>query len=344
MTVSYYLHRPLPAEANEHRAVSRVARLLQRYYGPSKDHYLFVANIEPHDDDRLHQVTQLDGLLLGPELVAILEYKHCFEPVVANEASHLWKCGNDAMLAGSFSNPAFQAENARSAWKVYFQRECFRLFTKTRAYQLKEAWGHLAHFLLFFPLLHPDSELAVAQEDWQRIGDIEQVTDFVQDCKSDRLQLSERECARLVEESLHAQPWDKMTNLMQSVIGYVYIYEPNRPLLREPLYNYDEYTIGRSSSQRYRVQSSLRHISGAHARIEVHDGVVQICDNDSANGTYLNQRRLSRREKLALTPDDLVRLGGRDARACQVWFKPLVPQTGYTSAQTGETEVDTYEP
>jgi pSer/pThr/pTyr-binding forkhead associated (FHA) protein len=54
-----------------------------------------------------------------------------------------------------------------------------------------------------------------------------------------------------------------------------------------------------------------REVSRVHARIEAWDGIFRIMDEGSSNGTYVNGRRVRRKE---LKVGDVLRFGDREFR------------------------------
>lgn len=69
--------------------------------------------------------------------------------------------------------------------------------------------------------------------------------------------------------------------------------------------------IGRSSPDRTiaAALADLDTVSRDHAEIVVHDGQAWVRDAGSANGTYLNGRRLDPDTPVQLTPGDVIGLG-----------------------------------
>ncbi|MCZ7674087.1 MAG: NERD domain-containing protein [Chloroflexi bacterium] len=109
---------------------------------------------------------QLDALLLGPEFVAILEFKNYFAPIQANYLDGKWKAivqnRSQVVAGGGKRNPYLQARHAKKAWQL----------------PLKDiVANHLNAFILFHPYLHPDSKLPPLGQDnyWLRINGVEDI-------------------------------------------------------------------------------------------------------------------------------------------------------------------------
>lgn len=67
-----------------------------------------------------------------------------------------------------------------------------------------------------------------------------------------------------------------------------------------------EIEVGRGRASTVRYHNRL--VSMRHARIRVRDGGFQVCDLQSANGTYLNGRRLVPAQPVELKPGDVVQI------------------------------------
>jgi two-component system cell cycle response regulator len=68
-----------------------------------------------------------------------------------------------------------------------------------------------------------------------------------------------------------------------------------------------EMTLGRDSSADITV--SDQGISRKHAKITKEDGKVTITDLGSSNGTFINDKKISAGEKVALAKEDMIKLG-----------------------------------
>lgn len=67
------------------------------------------------------------------------------------------------------------------------------------------------------------------------------------------------------------------------------------------------YTIGKSASMADGIINNS-NISRKHAKIEQENGIMTICDLNSTNGTYLNNRKIGTGEKAKVQPGDEIRL------------------------------------
>lgn len=70
-----------------------------------------------------------------------------------------------------------------------------------------------------------------------------------------------------------------------------------------------EIKIGRDveGASVHRIPSTFKKVSRKHATLRWHDGIVTIEDNESANGTFVNGKRIA---KTKITENDTVWLGG----------------------------------
>jgi len=118
-----------------------------------------------------------------------------------------------------------------------------------------------------------------------------------------------------------------MDEILHLPLGNLFIYEPEKPLVKEQLFSYDEFTIGRSHTQRYQVSKATTQVSGHHAVVEINQGKVVLYDAQSLNGTYVNGQQVDRDTGVELSPGIRVYLGGKGKNACQVWFEPLATDT-----------------
>lgn len=356
MSVELYLHTNLPEDVNERQAAQTVARALFERYHRSREVYVLILNVDPWQDQSLNGVTQLDGVLLGPKFVAILEFKKSFDPILGETLDSPWYSlsadGPKELLAGSESNtnPFQQVRKARYLWANHLRRESQRLLTPRRQKDLRlghdsyNAWSHLSTCILFHPHLHPKSQLPPLESAqlWCHIQSIEQVIPLTYTMESKLLVLTAVERRQLAAEAFHARPWHDNPLGLHNLLGYLYVAESGKSVCRYPLYSYDEFIIGRSSiaaGRGHRLDPQLTIISSLHARLETDGERVYLYDTDSKNGTFVNGRRLYPHLPVQLT-DRLFRasLGRPDEKACTVWFEPETATTtasGITTLSTG---------
>ncbi|GJM41355.1 MAG: hypothetical protein DHS20C20_16370 [Ardenticatenaceae bacterium] len=329
MSVSYYLHTPLPDDSNELPAISRLGRLLQRHFGQDKDEYTLVFNIDPGEKiitAEGKKLTQLEALLFGPRFVSIIELKNCFEPLNVDSLTGAWVCGQYEQPGGNTRNPFLQVQYARQIWSGYLAEKCAHYFPGFQQDEWQKRWEYLSVFLLFVPFLHPDSSLPPLEKaaGWLSIGGIDEVSDFVFRSRSDRMSLAPATVNKIVTDILGAKPWPKLPSVLDEQIGNLFIAEPDRPLIRIPLYQFDDISIGRSTTQLVKVYRQLRLISKAHARLEVQNGQVGLYDVGSKNGTFVKVN--GRFQKVTpghlLAENERALLGSNNSRkAVQVWYK-----------------------
>lgn len=326
MSVSYFLHTPLPDDSNEWRAVSRLSRLMQRHFAQDPNPYSLIFNIEPDENiitAEGKKLTQLDALLFGPKFVAIIEFKNCFEPVQAESLKSTWHCGDYEQMGGSAPNPFLQVQYARHVWTSYLAEKCAFSFPGFQRNEWQERWEHLSVFLLFVPYLHPDSALPPLEkaEGWLSVGGISDVAEIAFSTRSERLGLSPATVQTVVTEILGARLWPELDMVRDEQIGNLFVAEPNRVPFRMPLYRFDDISIGRSTTQLVRVHSQFRRISGAHARIEVQNGAVKLLDAGSKNGTFVNGTAVDTQHGTVLGEKERALLGAANSKkAVQIWY------------------------
>ena len=151
MTVQFYLHQPLN-DPNERRALLRTARLLKRQFARSNRTWaILVGNIQPQLSAELarYKLPQLDGMVLTPHGVTLLEFKHVTEPVDARRMDRPWKIRHSRQVvhAGRAYTPYLQVKRARQKWIQFLQSHLRTLATDQHIY--------LNSNLLFHPYLHP---------------------------------------------------------------------------------------------------------------------------------------------------------------------------------------------
>lgn len=338
MTVHFYIHTPFPADMNERRAFCRVARLLYQRYGRDPTDYYLIGNIDPWQDTALRGLTQLDAMLISPQSVAILDFKSCFAPFDGRDLAGPWPTGDGHFLYGGSSqnaNPYQQAKKARNAWSRYLAKKSRDFFpagpVNEEEVSWAEAWRHLQSYVLIHPMMHPDAQPPTAEalqgdHNWFHLHSVEDVLELTFTIVSKHLQLAPGEAEDLIRLALYAEPWGDMDEILHIPIGSLCVYEPNRPLMTEQLYSYDEVTIGRAHTMHIQISNQMIQVSGYHARVEVQRGQVMLYDAGSLNGIYVNRQRIDKDQGVELCPGINVFLGGKGKNACQVWFLPVKPQ------------------
>lgn len=328
MPLHFYKHKQTPVDANERMALLKIARKLGKYLEDVEGDYILIANVDPKlvTQQPGQDLTQLDAILLGPRAIALIEFKSYAKPITVGEDDK-WMSDGKVVNAGSEKNknPYEQVQNARQKWIPYFKKLAEEIFPEARNFFLGEdTWGQVSSYLLFSPRLHPDSILPdFSAEKWLYIGGIEEISGFVFTDYSKGLHLKQSEIRRLVEEGLQCEPWKRATELTNQQIGHLVVQEPERSPVYLPLKQYDDYTIGRSSTQIYPLKYSPGYISGAHLLIRAVNGYVHVEDANSKHGSFLNHQRLQPNEPYELSAREVVRLGKDADDACKIWFEPL---------------------
>ncbi len=351
MSVKYYLHTPLPDDSNEWPAVSRLSRKMERHFGRTQDLYTLIFNIEPNEQiitAEGKKLTQLDALLIGPKFAAIVELKNCFEPIRAEALNAPWFAGSREfqLKGGSADNPFMQVQYARHVWSSYLAEKCAYCFPGFQLNEWQNRWEHLGVFLLIVPYLHPDSSLPPLEKanGWLKVGSVGDVADFAFHTHSDRLGLAPDTVQTVLTDILGAKPWQQLERIRDEQVGSLFIYEPDRPLIRIPLYRFDDISIGRSTTQLVRIHSQYRRISGAHARLEVQNGEVKLLDVGSKNGTYVsvNGRFVNVPPDYALSENEWALLGTRNhkeaIRICYTLHTQEAIKTADTKTLLGTLE------
>lgn len=342
MPVEFYIHTDLPKDGKERLALYRTARALYDEYKHTNELYILIANLDRSGNLTRTDLNQLDALLLGPYFIAILEFKNCFEPIIADSLKTPWYAdkgnGQRELLGKKHKNPFQQVEEARHRWANFLRTNASSFLPRRRAQELDQAWYHLSACLLFHPYLHGQSTFPPLGDAsyWCHIGGVDEIIPFTQVMRSPELDLTAAERRTLVEELLYAQPWDEMNKTFQNIIGYLRTWEGDRATGRFPIRRYEQITIGRSSSVNgpY-VSQTADLVSGVHALIESDNERAYVRDLGSTNGTYLEGERLQAETPIRLRPGVKLNLASSGSRGCQLRFKPLADT--YTSATTYKT-------
>jgi hypothetical protein len=103
---------------------------------------------------------------------------------------------------------------------------------------------------------------------------------------------------------------------------------------REDLVNDDQAIIGRGAASDIVLYDD--QISRRHAELRNEGGIWYVRDLQSSNGTFVNDRRLAPGERVALRPEDRVRLGAQTVVRFDLAAAPLPPLPGGASAWAPE--------
>ncbi len=97
------------------------------------------------------------------------------------------------------------------------------------------------------------------------------------------------------------------------------------PILNKPIqHDMDTYILGRDHEHPIFIDSTHSSVSHTHATLTIDGDRLELVDNDSANGTYVEEDGIFRRyKKVRVSPDTWIRLGeeghrGYYFRACRV--------------------------
>lgn len=338
MTVQLYAHTSNIDDMNERRAICRLTRTLQSSdCGRSPDnHYIFIGNVDPSKDPNLRaqgHLTQLDGVLLGHNFIAIVDFKNYFDPIEANKLDGHWfvRSGRRRKLVkgGSKKNPYRQARSARRVLHDYLVALEPSLFGNYN----QKSWDAIYSFILFHPALHPQSQLPpLGKEDyWLRFRSVDAIAELALSTHSSAIKLSREKMEALAQNAFLAQPWREMNNLLKNEWGYMVVQESKDTTpIRVRLWRHDDFTIGRSSKYGHRIALEHNKVSRAHARITVDDNNnIHIYDLESKNGTFVEGRPINSKSGQILSENSQVQLGGTESDTCHIWFekKPVSMRT-----------------
>lgn len=331
MTLHIYAHTPQIDEMNERRAICRMGHVLYNSHCrfSEDDHYLFIGNIDPTKDrrfDAFGKLTQLDGLLLGSNFIAIVEFKNYYDPIQVKKLEQRWvvqtRNRDLTIRGGSKRNPYFQAKHARTTLYQYLKSYNRSLF----AAEAQNGIHALYNFVLFHPTLHPQSTLPPfgADDYWFHVREVGAIAELALAVGAKNLHLTLDQMKQIAEEAFFAEPWREMGQIMQFKWGDMMTQEPaDGTIISRPLWRHDEFTVGRSSQFGHRVTLHDENISRAHAHITVADNAhIRIVDLESKNGTYFNGKLIHQKDGVLIPEGGVVCLGHADPdQATKIWFK-----------------------
>lgn len=331
MPIEYYIHTPNLDIQNERRAICYIARQLQQRYQESSQHYILVGNIDPRNDPEMRRkdrISQLEGILIGQQSISIIEFKNYFDPIRADDLDGYWVAEGlgepQIVRGGKRDNPYLQAKHARGVWKSYLREKSKKYFDEYRYKAIADALKHVSYYLLFHPYLHKKSTFPNlgSASNWLYIRGVRAILELTYAVRDEDVYMTPDDIRLLAETVLHATPWDEMNKLLQNKIGYLCVYQPSQTVVRYPLYCFQEFSIGRSSTnQGHQVDSQYDLVSGTHAQIVTERDTVFVQDLSSSNGTYVNQNRLQDTKLVRISSSDRIYLGGQSSKGCVLWFE-----------------------
>lgn len=340
MTIEFYLHTEMPEDMNERRALFRVARLLHQEYADSlRGHFALIGNIDPQQDRRFNRfsgLTQLDALLLGPRLAAIVEFKNYYDRIVGGERGPWYayptarrglRPARQEVRGGNAANPYQQARKAKEGWVQFLNQE-----------MPGTSWGRLQDFVLFHPWLHEGSDIQIMALDhyWLHFRSVETIVELVQ--ANNTLQgvtLTAAQMQAVAQNALGAQRWVGLERTLTQRIGTLFV-ELDGVQTGYPLGSYQEVTFGRgvTAGEHIPIESSL--VSRYQARVVTQMEAVRLFDMGSKNGTWLDGERVDTIIGRLLPPGAVVLLGGKGPNAVRLWYEPY-QTTSFNNVTNTET-------
>ncbi|MBE2221373.1 MAG: FHA domain-containing protein [Anaerolineae bacterium] len=347
MPVEFYIHTENLEIQNERRAICYVARQLHQRYQESSKHYLLVANINPNNDEemkKMKKISQLEGILIGQHSIAILEFKNYFDPIHAKSLNSYWYAGygekKQLVHGGARKNPFQQGKHARQIWTDYMKEKSSNKFDIYRSEIIENALEHVSYYLLFHPYLHKNHKLPNlgGASNWFYIRGVRAILELTYAVKNSDVYLTPEDIQRLATDVLHAKPWDEMGKLLNKKMGTLCIHEPGKPIIHYPLYCFQEFALGRSSTiEGHVVSEQYDLVSGTHAQIVTDYNKVYVQDLNSTNGTYVNKNQIGDKE-IEISPSDRIYLGGRSSSGIELWFNKIpIRSTKSTHHNTNKT-------
>lgn len=338
MPVEFYIHNPYIDLQNERRAMCYVARQLHQRYQKSDKHYILIANIDPEIDPEMlktKRISQLEGILIGPQSIAILEFKNYFDPIHARNLMNFWfaegqtpggKPRKQQVKGGSKDNPFLQAEHARNVWRPYMREKCQETFEACRYESLSPIIERFSYYLLFHPYLNKRSTFPQLGDDhyWFFIRGIRAILELTYAVNDDHVYIAPDTMRKLATDVFNAKPWTEVDKLLHTKIGFLDISEPDKKeAIRHPLYRFQEFSLGRSSAiEGHQVDEKYDLVSGNHAQIITDQNNVYIQDLGSTNGTYRNKIKITESEPMQISHSDQIYLGSWKSGGIELKYTP----------------------
>ena len=336
MPIHFFLHAGLPDKQPERLALFQVANLLAKAFQRESDTYAFVGNIDPQQDQKLisinRSLNQLDGLLLGPNLISILEFKHYFNPIsverTEDQPEHWpWVVMKRDLTIHRLGkrSPIRQLQLAKHRWGAVFQDLRFSLKGEV-PFEAERLEHSINSLLLFYPYLNREAiPQEIEQIDWFHYGSVRQVEQLVRSLTSD-VQVSPETILHWAgNHGIGASSWDFMNRASQTVFARLEIIEHKKQGRRQEvlLFNNSTQIIGRVNREAvYDVNLESGSISRPHAMIEVIQGEVRIRDIGSKFGIYSSEGvQIGQDDAVPLAPYQSVYLGSpQREKSCELTY------------------------
>ena len=344
--IKFYIHTPID-DLNERRALVHMGRMLKQLLDSREETYYLVANINPDGieawKDRI--LPQLDGMLIGPDGVSLIEIKACPDPFDGSDLKGAWRLiirGKQLgrpLYSGNSANPYQQARFARYQWmNEIFAPSASIIQDAERATPLN--WGQLSACILFAPYLNAKSKVPHFGRDdrWLTMTGLDRINDFVFAARSD-LKLSPTERKRLVEDVLNAEEWVGLDEVIDHRLGYLhYETEKGSQTSVVDVLRHDEITIGRSRDNTIQIPDikEFRHVSRKHIRIETGRDSVRLVDLGARHSTLVNGQVVPPKSTVLLHGGEEILIGGQADGNCKLVFTHLsyLPDAGDSTSVT----------
>ena len=333
MPVEYFMHSQ-SQYPHENSALLQLARQMQRAFANTERFYLLATNVHFWQN-------QADAVILTSHSITLVELKACDVPITGR-VTGAWHTTHDhaPVYGGSAENPYRQIVALRQNFIKYLDRNRRRYLDGDRVRTLKGQWGHVSGALVFTPQLHPNSNIIVPPSSrvWLGIIGLNEVVDFIYTQVSPQFDLRPQELRNLATEALGCQPWDIASLLMPTPCdGRLWLLDK----MGQRAYAFavlDGATIGRSRENTLIVPRRFSRTSRVHAVLRKQDGVLQLYDQHSTHGTFINGHKVLPGQGFPLHHGDHITLGdGETVNTCHLKYDTRA-STLYTTDRTAITQ------
>jgi hypothetical protein len=339
--------RPWPPDhKHEAQPLIEIVKKLWLAFDNQQELYALVVN--------LHRPSA-DLVLLSQRGIGVVELKHYYGDI--HRKGSTWYAGKALIKAGSENRPYRNPHEQVQAYATKIRNELIGVGSKPclpgRLYEQKEFKFNTA-----VCFTHPDAQIERFKEglrrspldtrQWERFDVLEpnEVTDWAASLRFEvdkgpaenyePYQLSTGQITRIAERYLDGTEWTEISGLMPTGEPYAYLtlIEGEQRLQIFSL-DREELSLGRDAD--ILIPEQFKRVSREHALIKRRLGKVMIEDQDSRNGTYVNQVRVRRSRPLKRR--DQITLGGPrpSSKVCLLVFTESAPiEPAVTEAAAGD--------
>jgi hypothetical protein len=251
---------------------------------------------------------QVDAVLFTPHAITIIDWKDTLGPIKGSETG-AWLRNGQPILAGSEhnENPYQQILRIRQSVAGYVRKNAAQLLEDGGKRFDQRLFSQVGAAIVFTPTdLEKDISLPSTTRSWLVLTGLDVAAKLLLGRRSS-FNLRPPEIEAVLEKGWQCQPWAEIENVLPDVpVGTLWHLRPDGT--REGRALTRSLTLGRGQGSEWVVTGD--DVSRQHAHIHISGGEAMIYDLDSANGTFINNLRLTPGQAYKLNDGDLVTLGG----------------------------------